>query len=121
MATMTMDTPIYRDAPEVRAKREYQYLGILLHEAGVDPAKVPEWQIPFALMAPYERRGYTQEDIRHWMDTCDPEIKPSWDEVTCFQARARGALTARPGLGLQVAIAGGAAFLAAFVLTRRRR
>jgi hypothetical protein len=75
----------------------------------------------YALMSPYERHGHTQQDIETWISTCDPEVKPAWDEVACFRARARAALKPSPALGLRVAIVGGAAFAAAFLLTRAIR
>jgi hypothetical protein len=108
-----------RDPPAVRDARRWQYLLILLQEAKVDPKKVPQDQLMFDLLSPYERLGYTQHDIDGWIAVCDPEIKPAWDEVECFRAKARAALKPRPGLGLPVALAAGVAFLASFALTRR--
>jgi hypothetical protein len=105
----------------VREARRWKYLVILLEEAKVDPKKVPQEQLMYALLSPYERLGHTQADIDGWIATCDPEIKPAWDEVECFRAKARAALKPRPGLGLPVALAAGVAFLAAFALTRRHR
>jgi len=116
-----VDTPIYRDSPETRDARRWQYLLILLQEAGVDPKKVPSGQMMYALMAPYERAGYTSQDIEHWIIMCDPEIKPAWKEVDCFRAQVRAALKPHPVLGTRVALVGGAAFLAAFAATRLLR
>jgi hypothetical protein len=109
------------DPQSVRDARRFQYLLILLQEAGVDPNAVPPDQLMSELMAPYERHGYTQADIDSWIATCDPVIKPAWDEVTCFRAKAKAALKPPVGLGAAIALVGGLAFLAAFGLTRRHR
>jgi hypothetical protein len=116
-----VDTPIYRDSPETRAARRWQYLVVLLQEAGIDPKKVPSGQMMYALMAPYERAGHTSQDIENWINSCDPEVKPSWDEVTCFRTQVRAALRPHPSLGTHVALVGGVAFAAAFLLTRAIR
>lgn len=121
MATVKVDTPIVRDAPEVRDARRWQYLAILMQEAHLDPKRIPTGQALFALMSPYERHGYTTADIESWVAACDPEIKPPWDEIACFRARAKDALRPRPSLGMAAVVAGGAAFAAAFLLTRARR
>lgn len=119
--TAILDKPEFRDPPAVRDARKWAYLVVLLQEAGVDPKKVPPEQMTFALLSPYERRGYTQANIDGWVAACDPEIKPAWDEVTCFRAKVKEALKPPVGLALPVAVAGGIAFLAAFALTRRHR
>jgi hypothetical protein len=115
------DTPVVRDPPEVRNARQLAYFVVLAQEAHVDPKQVLPGQLVYAVASPYERRGYTSADIEGWIATCDPEIKPQWDEVECFRAKARDAMAPRTSLGLRTAVIGGAAFLAAFWLTRRSR
>jgi len=116
-----VDTPIVRDPPQVRDARKLAYLVILAQEAGVDPKRIPQGQLLFALTSPYERRGYTSADIESWIAECDPEIKPSWDEVACFRQKVRDALAPRASLGIRAAVIGGAAFFAGFWLTRRSK
>ena len=120
-ATATTGGSEVRDPPDVRAARQWAYLLVLLQETGVDPAKVPQDQILAEIMSPLERHGYTSQDIQNWISSCDPEIKPAWDEVTCFRAKVKDALKPPSGLGLAVAASATVAFLAAFVLARRHR
>jgi hypothetical protein len=115
------DAPVVRDSPDVRNARQLAYFVVLAQEAHIDPKRVLPGQLLYAVASPYERRGYTSADIEGWIATCDPEIKPPWDEVTCFREKARDALQPPPSLALRTAVIGGAAFLAAFWLTRRFR
>jgi len=103
-----------------RAARGLAYVTVLLQEAHVDPKKVPKGQALFALASPYEQAGVTSRDIDRWVDDCDPRTKPPWDPVDCFRKKARSALEPKPGLGVRLAAIGAVAFLAGFVLSRRR-
>jgi hypothetical protein len=104
-----------------RDARKWAYLLILLQEAGVDPAKVPPEQLKYALMSPYERHGYTQQSVESWVSMCDPAVKPKWNEIDCFRTQARAALKRPSSLGRRVALVGGVAFTAAFLVSYMRR
>lgn len=119
--TSRVDTPVVRQDPNVRAARRLQFAAILAQEAGVDPSKTPTDQIAFAIAAPYERRGYNGAVIENWIQSCDPEIQPTWDPLVCFRAQARAALKPRMGLGGALVLIGGAAFLGSFWLSRHAR
>jgi hypothetical protein len=119
--TTKVDVAVVRQNPDVRAARRLQFAAILAQEAGVDLKKTPADQVAYAIATPYERRGYNSAVIENWIQSCDPEIVPSWDPVACFRAQARAALKPRMGLGGTLAIIGGAAFLGSFVLSRRAR
>jgi len=108
-----------RDPDDVRAARQARYRAILVQEAGIDPKLVPGGELDFAITSAYERRGYTSDDIDSWIAKCDPEVKPTWDEVECFREHVREAMAPRPSLGMYAAVIGGAALVAAFLLTRR--
>ena len=107
-----------------RAARRMSYIIVLLQEAHVDPAKIPAGQVIFEMASPYERRGVTSADIENWILACDPVTKPPRpgpDPVLCFREKARAAMRIKPGIGLPLLAIGGAAFLSAFLLTRRRK
>lgn len=121
MATPAVTPVGGKDSADVRTARRWQYLLILIQEAKIDPKQVPPGMGMYVLMSPYERRGYTAQDIESWIDICDPVIKPAWDEITCFRNRVRQMLQPKPALGTAAAIAAGVAFAGAFLLTRRSR
>lgn len=122
---MANKPPVIREVADPRiAQREARklvYFVVLAQEAGVDLKKTPPEKIVYSVASPYERRGVTTSDIANWIDTCDPPKKPSWDEVSCFRAKARAALKPRMGLGGPLFVIGAVAFLGAFLLSGPKR
>lgn len=116
-----VDAPDYRDPPEVRASRQLQYFLILAQYSGIDLKKTPADELLFDIESAYERRGYTAAVIQNWIQTCDPEVKPSWDEIACFRTQVETAMKPASGLGTHLAVIGAISFTAAFVLSRVRR
>lgn len=116
-----MATPVGgKDSADVRLARRWQYLLILVQEAGIDTKQIPPGMATFVLMSAYERRGYNAQIIEAWITTCDPLIKPAWDEVECFRAKVRSMMRPHPALGTTAAIAAGVTFAGAYMLTRLR-
>jgi len=128
-APIAVDPPNVLKAQAARTQRRWQYLAIMMEEAGIDPKTIPSGNVLAAIISPYEQRGYTSQDVETWINDCDPAfdadghpvLTSTGHEVDCFRARAKAALAPRPALGLHVAVIAGIAFLGAFWAFRERR